>query len=115
MIEVYLTLFPKKKQKKIATLYIHSFIQSFISMAPLQVHYRLRGVTQRRSRHSTDTVLEFHVEASQATASEELAQGSYVEGFEPATLRTKGAESINEPLRLVHFLCASNTMIVVKP
>jgi len=47
-----------------------------------------------------DTVSEFHAEAPQATASERLAQGLYKAvsaGFEPATLRTKGAESTNEP------------------
>ena len=36
----------------------------------------------------------------QATASERFAQGPYVAasvGFEPMTLRTKGAESTNEP------------------
>ena len=58
--------------------------------------------TQRRSRHSTDTVLKFHAKAPQATASEGLAQGPYVSAraeFEPATLRTKGDESTNEPPR----------------
>ena len=50
---------------------LHSFIQA-ISVAPLQVHYRL--TTQRRSRHSMDTVPEFHAEVPQATASERLAQ-----------------------------------------
>ena len=35
---------------------IHSFIQA-ISIAPLQVHC----TTQRRSRHNTDTVPEFHM------------------------------------------------------
>ena len=47
-----------------------------------------------------DTVSEFHIEASQATASEGLAQGPYIvarTGFEPGTLRTKGVESTNEP------------------
>ena len=47
-----------------------------------------------------DTVSEFHAEAPQATSSEGLAQGPYVAtraGFEPATLRTKGDESTNEP------------------
>jgi len=47
-----------------------------------------------------DTVLEFHAEALQTTVSEGLAQGSYVAaraGFKPTTLRTKGAESVNEP------------------
>ena len=46
-----------------------------------------------------DTVSEFHTEAPQATASEELAQGSSVAAkavFEPTTLRTKGNESTNE-------------------
>src|SRR6218665_375930 len=47
------------------------------------------------------TVSEFHVKAPQATVvSEELAQGPYAvarAGFEPGTLRTKGAESTNEP------------------
>ena len=57
--------------------------------------------TQRRSQHSTDTVSDFLAEAPQAIASEGLAQGSYMTakaGFEPATLRTKGNESTNEPL-----------------
>ena len=57
--------------------------------------------TQKRSRHSTDTVSEFYAEAPQATASEGLAQGPYVAarvGFEPATLRTKGVKSTNTPL-----------------
>ena len=60
---------------------------------------------QSGSRHSTDTVREFHAEASQATASAELAQGPCVAaraGFEPMTLRTKGAESTNEPPRPTH-------------
>ena len=41
---------------------------------------------------------EFLAEAPQATASEGLAQGSYLVasvGFKPATLRTKGVESTN--------------------
>ena len=45
---------------------------------------------------------EFHAEAPQAIASEGLAQSSYVvprEVFEPATLRTKGVKSTNEPPR----------------
>src|SRR6218665_120444 len=46
----------------------------------------LSTTTQRRSRHSTDTVPEFHAEAPQATVSEGLAQGPYVAaraGVEP--------------------------------
>src|SRR6218665_62990 len=55
--------------------------------------------TQKRSRHSTDTVPKFHAEAPQATASEGFAQGPYVAakaGFEPTTLGSKGNESTNE-------------------
>ena len=58
--------------------------------------------TQKRSRHSTDSVSEFHAEAPQEIASDGLAQGPYVAaraGFEPTTLRTKGDESTNEPPR----------------
>ena len=83
-------------------VYINSFIQA-ISLAPLQVH-----TIQRCSQHSTDTVLELHAEAPQATTSEGLAQGPYVAaraGFEPTTLKTKGAESTNEPPRPTIYLC----------
>ena len=48
----------------------------------------------------TGIVSEFHAEASQATASEGLAQGPYVAarvGLEPAPLRTKGDEPTNKP------------------
>jgi len=48
---------------------LHSFIQA-ISIAT--------QVIQKCPHHSTDAVWKFHAEASQATASEELAQGSYV-------------------------------------
>ena len=47
-----------------------------------------------------DTVSEFHVEAPQATASEELAQDPNMAAraeFEHSTLQMKGAESTNEP------------------
>src|SRR6218665_983109 len=74
---------------------IHSFIQ-VISTAPLQVHY----TTQRRSRHSTDTVPEFQTEAPQATVSEGLAQGLYVavrDGVESMTLWAKSVDSTNAP------------------
>ena len=71
-----------------------SFIQA-ISIAPLQVHYYSEALAHY-------TVSEFHAEAPWATASEGLAQGTYVAaraGFQPATLRTKGDESTNEPPR----------------
>src|SRR6218665_1951113 len=74
-----------------------SFIQAF-SISPLQY-----PTTVTRSRHSTYTLSEFHAEAPQATASEELVVAA-AEGFEPATLRTKGAESTNEPPRPTHHL-----------
>jgi len=71
---------------------IYSFIQ-VISIAPLQVHYLLRGAPD------TARIL-LHAEAPQATVSEGFAQGPYVAaraGFKPTTLRTKGDESTNEP------------------
>ena len=54
-----------------------------------------------------DTVSEFHAKAPQATASAGLAQVPYVAarvGFKPATLRTKGDESTNEPPRPTRVL-----------
>ena len=58
--------------------------------------------TQKHSRHSMDTALEFHAEAPQATVSEGLAQGLYVAsrvGVEPMRLRRKGVDSVKAPLR----------------
>src|SRR6218665_1532656 len=52
--------------------------------------------------YSIETVSEFHTEALQATASEELAQGPYVAArreFEPATLQTQGTVLTNVPHR----------------
>ena len=54
----------------------------------------------RGAPDSTDTVSGFHAKAPQATASEESARGSHVAaraGFKPATFRTKGDESTDEP------------------
>src|SRR6218665_1683825 len=54
------------------------------------------------SPHSTGTVSEFHAEAPQVIASEELAQYLYLAaraGLDPKTLRTIGVESTNEPPR----------------
>jgi len=48
--------------------------------------------TRRHSRHSVDTVSEFHSKAPQATASEGIAQGPYVAartGFEPSDERRR--------------------------
>ena len=76
-------------------LYVHSSYFYSAASSPL--------LTQRLSRHSTDTVSEFHAEAPLPTANEGLAQGPYVAakaGLEPATLWTKGAESTNELPRL---------------
>src|SRR6218665_2971073 len=58
------------------------------------------ATAQKRSRHSTDTVSEFHAEAPQATASSGLAQGPNVAaraGFEPTILWSKGFDSTNAP------------------
>ena len=56
---------------------VHSFIQSgyfySASSSPL-----LEPTTQKRSRHNMDAVPDSHAKAPQATASEGLAQGSYV-------------------------------------
>src|SRR6218665_3004201 len=74
--------------------FIHPFIQA-ISIAPLK-----STTTQRRPRHCTVTVPEFHAEAPQATASEGLAKGPYVAagaGVEPMTFWTKGVDSTNAP------------------
>src|SRR6218665_1622294 len=74
---------------------MYSFIWD-ISIAPLRA-----SATQRHSRHSTDTVPEFHAEAPQATVSKELAQDPYVAaraGGKPNTLRPKGIDSTKVPL-----------------
>ena len=55
--------------------------------------------TQRRSRHNTATVSEFHAEAPRATESEVLAQGPYVvarAGFEPCD--PSGRKAPNLPM-----------------
>ena len=73
---------------------VRSFIQA-VSIVSLQ-----STTTQRRSRHSMDTVPQFHAEAPQATVSEGLAQGPYVAdraGVEPMTFRTKGVDATNAP------------------
>src|SRR6218665_1564030 len=59
--------------------------------------------TQRRSRHSTDIVSEFHAEAPQATVSEELAQGPSVAaraGVKATTLRLTVCDSTNKCFKL---------------
>ena len=59
---------------------------------------------------------EFHAEAPQATASEELAQSPYVAakaGFEPTTLRSTAIDSSNEPPR-PHKRCVINVIISSK-
>src|SRR6218665_3479059 len=94
--------------------FIHTFIQA-ISIAPLQVFcifVRMNKVTttttQRRPRHSTDTVSKFHAEAPETTASEGLAQGPYEASrarVEPTTLRTIGFYSTSEPPRPTAYRC----------
>ena len=74
------------------------------------------STTQRRTRHSTHTVSEFHAEAPQATASEGLAQDLYMAtraGIEPTTIRTIGVDSTNEPPRSMcsHYSADSVALI----
>jgi len=67
-------------------------------------------------------VLEFHVEAPQATTSEGLAQGPYLAarvGFESATLRSKDNKSTNEArhptyfiVHIVHTFCGVSDCIL---
>ena len=55
-------------------------------------------VFQKRSRPQKLTLCRsLHVKALQATVSEGLAQGPYVAGFKPATIRSKGIDSTNAP------------------
>src|SRR6218665_821357 len=83
---------------------IHSFIHLFIHSFRIFL-YRLfkSSTTQRSSRHSTNTVPEFHAEETQAIVSEGLAQqGSYLAArakVEPMILRTKGVDSTKAPPR----------------
>ena len=80
------------------SVYHDSFIHSF----KLFLKLFKPTTTQRCSRHSMDTVSEFHPEKPQATANEGLAQGPYMAarvGFEPTTLRMKGVESTSDPPR----------------
>ena len=87
------------KEEEAHMMNIHSFIHSGYFYSASSSPLLLRGA------HDTArmfTVLEFHAEAPQAIASEGLTQGPYVvvkAGFEPATLRTCGAESTKEPPR----------------
>ena len=82
--------------------FIHSFIHSFnraISIAPLQVHYYSEALP---THCSTDIVLEFHAEAPQTTASEGLAQGSYMAAIErDSNPRPCGRKASNLPMS--HF------------
>src|SRR6218665_3257914 len=74
--------------------------------------------TQRRSRHSTDTVLKFHAEAPRSAASEGLAQGSYAAaraGFEPTTLWTKGDKFTNKKPRPTMYCMVLYLYIYLAP
>jgi len=75
---------------------VHSFSQA-ISIAPLQVHCYSEALPTQHGYY-----VGVSRRAPQATASEGLVQGPCVAvraGFEPVTLRTKGAESTKEPPR----------------
>ena len=79
----------------------HSFIHSGYFNSASSSPPLLRGAPN----YSIDTVLlcrSNHAKVLQATASEGLAQGSYVAvgvGFEPATFRMQGAELNTKPPR----------------
>ena len=68
---------------------------------------------QKRSRPQQLTVCwSLHAKALQATASEGLAHGPYMvarAGFEPATLRSKGIDSINVPPRPTYLSVLNNS------
>src|SRR6218665_770315 len=68
-----LCIFASWKDLKPELLQLTHLFSQGISKAPFQVPYY-----SGRSRHSTETVSEFHAEALQATASEGLAKGPYV-------------------------------------
>ena len=88
-------------------MFFHSFIQA-ISIAPLQVHYYSEVLPTQH---------EYCVGATQATASEGLAQGPYVAaraGFEAVTLWTKVAESTNEPAHPTSVLRASYKLCMMR-
>src|SRR6218665_1278183 len=77
--------------------FIHSGYFNSISSSPLL----LRGAPDT----ARIPCWEFHAEAPQATASEGHAQGpceTARAGFKPATLRSKGDKSTNEPPCLTH-------------
>src|SRR6218665_3529311 len=75
------------------SLFIHSGHSYSASSNPI--------TTQRRSRHSTDTLPEFHAEASQAIVSYELAQGPYV-----AAIGSRSHDPSDERRRL--YQCATH-------
>ena len=88
---------------------------SFIHSSKLFLERLCKSTTtQRRSRHSTDTVPEFQAEAPQSAVSEGLAQGPYMAaraGVEPMTLRTKGVDSTNASPTPHNALIANVTRI----
>ena len=93
-------------QKLLFTQFIHSF-RPFLQ----RLFKATTRPTQRRSRHITDIVPEFHAEAPQAIVSNEIAQGSYMyiyvparAGVEPKILRTKGVDSTNAPHTLPNYV-----------
>src|SRR6218665_2032744 len=94
--------------------YIHLFIHSFVHSLVHSGYFYGASSSQLLLRGAPDTsqmlcrsfTPKRHM---QGTTSERLAQGAYVAyraGFKPATLRTKGAESTNEPPRpTIHIAC----------
>ena len=82
----------------VSSLQCYSFIHSGYFYSPLFKS----STTKMRTRHSTDTVPEFHADEPQATVSEIHAQGTYVAArarVAPMTIRTKVVDSTKEPPR----------------
>jgi len=82
IIPSFINPFARSVIRSIIRPFRHSFgrtilvIRSTIHSFRLFLHRLCKSATtQRRTRHSTDTVSEFHAEAPLATASEGLAQG----------------------------------------
>src|SRR6218665_184266 len=80
-------------------LFIHSFIHSgyFYSIAPFQTHYYY--TTQRRSRHSTDTVAEFHAKCHGQFRVKEFSKGPTFRLEWNSNRRTSGRKASTLPMR----------------
>src|SRR6218665_1539656 len=79
---------------------MYEFVRSFIHSG--YFYSASSSLSQRCSRHSTDTVSEFHAETHRQLLVKNLPKGSYVAaraGIKPTTLWLTAIDSINEPPR----------------